>query len=51
MHYWNSLPQDDDGLAELDVDVLLDMFDYCGIKINEDDAQVTSAAVSDARSS
>ena len=40
MYYWNSLPQDEDGMAEVNLSTILDLFDYCGIKLTEDDAQV-----------
>lgn len=40
MRYWNFLPQDEDGLATVDAETLLDIFDYCGIRLTDDDAQV-----------
>ena len=43
MYYWNSLPQDEDGMAEVNLSTILDLFDYCGIKLTEDDAQVRNA--------
>ena len=45
MYYWNSLPQDEDGMAEVNLSIILDLFDYCGVKLTDDDAQVNDCTV------
>ena len=45
MYYWNSLPQDEDGMAEVSLSIILDLFDYCGVKLTDDDAQVNECTI------
>jgi hypothetical protein len=40
VHYWKSLPQDDDELTNLNVEALQDLFEYCSIKLSDEDAEV-----------